>query len=49
MKYFTLLLAFNMIFSSEWIDLGSPEPQAYQKKILSSNSDNIKIEFSMSG
>ena len=50
MKYFSiLLLTFSMVFSSEWIDLGSSQPEAYQKKILSSNSDNVKIEFSMSG
>ena len=49
MKYCSILIILNLVFSTEWIDLGSSEPQGYQKSILTSESDNIKLEFSMSG
>ena len=50
MRYLSiLLLTFSLALNAEWIDLGSSQPESYQKKILSSDSDNIKIEFSMSG
>ena len=50
MKYLSiLLLTFSFVFNAEWIDLGSSHPEAYEKRILSTNSDNIRLEFSISG
>ena len=50
MKYLSLMiLTISIVFNAEWIDLGSEYPASYQKRILSSNSDNIRLEFSMSG
>ena len=49
MKYLSILLTLSLIFSSEWVDLGSSYPQKYEKRVLFSNSNNIRIEFKMSG
>ena len=50
MKYLSiLLLTLSFVFNAEWIDLGSSNPEAYVKRILSTNSDNIRLEFSISG
>jgi len=44
MKYFPiLLLILGLAFNAEWMDLGSSEPEGYQKRILSSKSDIIKL------
>ena len=49
MKYFSLLLTLNLMFATNWIDLGSSEPEKYRRTLLSSIDDNIQDEFSMSG
>ena len=47
-KYYFILII-NIALCSEWIDLGSSTPVAYNKKILNSESNNIQIEFSLYG
>ena len=50
MKYSSiLLLTFSLALNAEWIDLGSSSPEGYEKRILSSDSDNIRLEFTMYG
>ena len=50
MKYFSIiLLTLGIALNAEWIDLGSSYPESYQRKLLSSDSDNIRLEFTMSG
>ena len=50
MKYLITLLIFNLIFSTEWIELDSTNSESnYQKKILSSNDNNIRLELNLSG
>jgi len=44
-----LLLTLSLAFNAEWIDLGSSEPVEYQKRILSSNSNDTRIEFIIPG
>ena len=44
-----LILIINIALCSQWIDLGSSNPVAYNKKILNSESNNIQIEFSLYG
>ena len=49
MKYLSILLLTLSLVFAEWVDLGSSYPQEYGKRILSSTSDNIRLEFTMSG
>jgi len=50
MKHLSILLSIlSLAFNADWIDLGSSYPQGYEKRILSSNSSNTRIEFTMFG
>ena len=50
MKYLITLLIFNLILSTEWIEIDSTNSESnYQKKILSSNDNNIRLELNLSG
>ena len=50
MRYLIILIAFNLSFNSEWIELESEHSgNNYQKRLLSSDNNNISLELIISG